>query len=174
MALNRIAAHAALLGDAITLHSTETVLRDVLGAREKRITIEEIQRRVAAHYNIRPSEMASNRRAQAVVRPRHVAMYLAKQLTTRSLPEIGRRFGNRDHTTVMYAIRRIESLWPKDRRAQGRLWRCCDGASKTPRAEAAPGSAARRRQNPAQAAAAARRRHPRCSDSAAISATSPL
>ncbi len=114
MALNRIAAHAALLGGAITLQSTQTVLRDVLGARERRITIEEIQRRVAAHYNIRPSEMASNRRAQVVVRPRHVAMYLAKQLTTRSLPEIGRRFGNRDHTTVMYAIRRIESLWPKD------------------------------------------------------------
>ena len=110
MALNRIAAHAALLGGAITLQTTQSVLRDVLGAKERRITIEEIQRRVAAHYNIKPAELSSSRRAQAVVRPRHVAMYLAKQLTARSLPEIGRKFGKRDHTTVMYAIRRIEEL----------------------------------------------------------------
>ena len=114
MALNRIAAHAALLGGSITLQTTQSVLRDVLVAKERRITIEEIQRRVAAHYNIKPAEMSSNRRAQAVVRPRHVAMYLAKQLTSRSLPEIGRKFGKRDHTTVMYAIRRIEELRPKD------------------------------------------------------------
>ena len=114
MALNRIAAHAALLGGAITLQSTQSVLRDVLGAREQQITIEEIQRRVALHYNIKSSELRSNRRSQAVVRPRHVAMYLSKQLTTRSLPEIGRKFGKRDHTTVMYAIRRIEELRPKD------------------------------------------------------------
>ena len=93
MALNRIAAHAALLGGAITLQTTQSVLRDVLGAKERRITIEEIQRRVAAHYNIKPAELSSSRRAQAVVRPRHVAMYLAKQLTARSLPEIGRKFG---------------------------------------------------------------------------------
>ena len=114
MALNRIAAYAALLGGAITLQTTQSVLRDVLGAKERRITIEEIQRRVAAHYNIKPAELSSNRRARAVVRPRHVAMYLAKQLTSRSLPEIGRKFGKRDHTTVMYAIRRIEELRPKD------------------------------------------------------------
>ena len=115
MALNRIAAHAALLGNAITLRSTELVLRDALGAKERQITIEEIQRRVAAHYNIKPSELSSNRRSQAVVRPRHVAMYLSKQLTSRSLPEIGRKFGKRDHTTVMYAIRRIEELRSKDK-----------------------------------------------------------
>ena len=114
MALNRIAAHAALLGGAITLETTQSVLRDVLVAKERRITIEDIQRRVAAHYNIQPAELSSSRRAQAVVRPRHVAMYLAKQLTSRSLPEIGRKFGKRDHTTVMYAIRRIEELRPKD------------------------------------------------------------
>ena len=114
MALNRIAAHAALLGGAITLQTTQLVLRDVLGAKERRVTIEEIQRRVAAHYNIKPAELSSSRRAQAVVRPRHVAMYLAKQLTSRSLPEIGRKFGKRDHTTVMYAIRRIEELRPTD------------------------------------------------------------
>ena len=114
MALHRIAAHAALLGGAITLETTQAVLRDVLVAKERRITIEEIQRRVAAHYNIKPAELSSSRRAQAVVRPRHVAMYLAKQLTSRSLPEIGRKFGKRDHTTVMYAIRRIEELRPRD------------------------------------------------------------
>ena len=114
MALHRIAAHAALLGGAITLETTQSVLRDVLIAKERRITIEEIQRRVAAHYNINPAELSSSRRAQVVVRPRHVAMYLAKQLTSRSLPEIGRKFGKRDHTTVMYAIRRIEELRPKD------------------------------------------------------------
>ena len=114
MALNRIAAHAALLGGAITLETTQWVLRDALEAKERRITIEDIQRRVAAHYNIKPAELSSNRRSQAVVRPRHVAMYLAKQLTSRSLPEIGRKFGKRDHTTVLYAIRRIEELRPKD------------------------------------------------------------
>ena len=114
MALNRIAAHAALLGGAITLETTQWVLRDALEAKEQRITIEDIQRRVAAHYNIKPAELSSNRRSQAVVRPRHVAMYLAKQLTSRSLPEIGRKFGKRDHTTVLYAIRRIEELRPKD------------------------------------------------------------
>ena len=114
MALHRIAAHAALLGGAITLQMTQSVLRDVLVAKERRISIEEIQHRVAAHYNIKAAELSSSRRAQAVVRPRHVAMYLAKQLTSRSLPEIGRKFGKRDHTTVMYAIRRIEELRPKD------------------------------------------------------------
>ena len=114
MALHSIAAHAALLGGAITLPTTQWVLRDVLVAKEQKITIEDIQLRVAAHYNIKPAELSSNRRSQAVVRPRHVAMYLAKQLTSRSLPEIGRKFGKRDHTTVLYAIRRIEDLRPKD------------------------------------------------------------
>jgi chromosomal replication initiator protein len=74
------------------------------------VTIDEIQRRVAEHFNIRLSEMTSERRARAVARPRQVAMYLAKQLTTRSLPEIGKKFGGRDHTTVMHAVRKIEEL----------------------------------------------------------------
>ena len=114
MALNRVAAHAALLGGAITLQTTQAVLRDVLGATERPITIEEIQRRVAAHYNIRVHEMLSKRKAQAVVRPRHVAMFLARELTTRSLPEIGRKFGGRDHTTVLYGTRRIDRLRRED------------------------------------------------------------
>lgn len=109
-ALNRIKAHVQLVGRDVTLESTQEVLHDLLRSHERRVTIDEIQRRVAEHYNIRLGEMTSDRRARAVARPRQVAMYLAKQLTTRSLPEIGRKFGGRDHTTVMHAVRKIEEL----------------------------------------------------------------
>jgi chromosomal replication initiator protein len=109
-ALNRLVAHANLFGRAITLEFTQEVLHDVLKAHDRRVTIEEIQRRVADHYKIRLTDMSSARRARAVARPRQVAMYLAKQLTQRSLPEIGRRFGNRDHTTVMHAVSRVGEL----------------------------------------------------------------
>ncbi|HZA66581.1 MAG TPA: chromosomal replication initiator protein DnaA [Geminicoccaceae bacterium] len=109
-ALNRIVAQATLVGRAITLDLAQEILHDLLRAHERRVTIEEIQRRVAEHYGIRTADMHSSRRARAVARPRQVAMYLAKQLTPRSLPEIGRKFGGRDHTTVMYAIRKIEEL----------------------------------------------------------------
>jgi chromosomal replication initiator protein len=109
-ALNRIVAQATLVGRAITLDLAQELLQDLLRAYERRVTIEEIQRRVAEHYGIRIADMHSARRARAVARPRQVAMYLAKQLTPRSLPEIGRKFGGRDHTTVMYAIRKIEDL----------------------------------------------------------------
>ncbi|MBT6830377.1 MAG: chromosomal replication initiator protein DnaA, partial [Rhodospirillaceae bacterium] len=114
MALNRVTAHATLVGRQIDLEMAKEVLRDVLRASERRITIEEIQRRVAEHYNIKLSEMSSERRARAVARPRQVAMFLSKQLTSRSLPEIGRKFGGRDHTTVMHAVRRIEELRQSD------------------------------------------------------------
>ncbi len=113
-ALNRVVAHAQLVGRPITLESTQEVLRDLLRAHERRVTIEEIQKRVAEHYNIRLTDMFSARRARAVARPRQIAMYLAKQLTARSLPEIGRKFGNRDHTTVMHACARIAELMQKD------------------------------------------------------------
>jgi chromosomal replication initiator protein len=109
-ALNRIAAHTQLVGRDITLESAQEVLHDLLRSNERRVTIDEIQRKVAEHFNIRLGEMTSDRRARAVARPRQVAMYLAKQLTTRSLPEIGRKFGGRDHTTVMHAVRKIEEL----------------------------------------------------------------
>ncbi|MDP9128071.1 MAG: chromosomal replication initiator protein DnaA [Pseudomonadota bacterium] len=109
-ALNRIAAHASLVGRTITLEMTQEVLADLLRSSERRITIDEIQKKVAEHYNIRVSDMHSARRARQVARPRQVAMYLAKQLTPRSLPEIGRKFGGRDHTTVIHAVRRIEEL----------------------------------------------------------------
>jgi chromosomal replication initiator protein len=109
-ALNRLIANMRLVGRPITLESAQEELRDLLRSHEKRVSIDEIQRRVAEHYNIRLSEMTSDRRARAVARPRQVAMYLAKQLTTRSLPEIGRKFGGRDHTTVIHAIRKIDEL----------------------------------------------------------------
>ena len=113
-ALNRLIAHANLFGRAVTLEGAQEVLHDVLRAHDRRLTIEEIQKKVAEHYNIRLSDMSSPRRARNVARPRQVAMYLAKQLTTRSLPEIGRRFGGRDHTTVMHAVSRVAELMQAD------------------------------------------------------------
>jgi len=113
-ALNRLIAHANLFGRPVTLEATQEVLHDILKAHDRRVTIEEIQRKVAEHYNIRLTDMSSPRRARAVARPRQVAMYLAKQLTSRSLPEIGRKFGNRDHTTVMHAVSRIGELMERD------------------------------------------------------------
>ena len=113
-ALNRIVAHAELVGRAISLESTQEVLHDLLRANDRRVTIDEIQKRVAEHFNIRVADMHSARRARAVARPRQVAMYLAKQLTARSLPEIGRKFGGRDHTTVMHAVKKVEELRATD------------------------------------------------------------
>ena len=109
-ALNRMAAHASLVGRNLTIEVAAEVLKDVLRANERHITIDEIQRNVCAHFNIKMTDMSSARRARAVARPRQVAMYLAKMLTSRSLPEIGRKFGNRDHTTVMHAVKKIEEL----------------------------------------------------------------
>ncbi|MFH5925495.1 chromosomal replication initiator protein DnaA [Roseomonas xinghualingensis] len=113
-ALNRLIAHANLFGRPVTLESCQEVLHDILRAHDRRVTIEEIQKRVAEHYNIRLTDMSSARRARNVARPRQVAMYLSKQLTSRSLPEIGRRFGNRDHTTVMHAVSRVAELMQAD------------------------------------------------------------
>ncbi len=114
-ALNRITAQMQLVGRAITLESAQDLLQDLLRANERRVTIDEIQKQVAEHFNIKMAEMTSARRARIVARPRQVAMYLAKQLTQRSLPEIGRKFGGRDHTTVMHACRKIEELLGSDR-----------------------------------------------------------
>jgi len=113
-ALNRIVAHSDVAKQAITLESTQEVLQDLLRSHDRRITIDEIQRKVAEHYNIRLADMHSARRSRNVARPRQVAMYLAKQLTARSLPEIGRKFGGRDHTTVMHAVRKVEELSVED------------------------------------------------------------
>jgi chromosomal replication initiator protein len=110
-ALNRLLAHSKLTGQPITMELAERELRDLIRPVElKRVRIEEIQRIVARHYNVSRSDLLSSRRTANVVRPRQIAMYLAKTLTLRSLPEIGRRFGGRDHTTVLHAVRKIESL----------------------------------------------------------------
>lgn len=113
-ALTRVVAFATLVRRPITVDMAREVLRDLLRASERRITIDEIQRKAAEYFNIRLADMLSARRARAVARPRQVAMYLAKQLTARSLPEIGRKFGGRDHTTVIHAVRRIEQLRESD------------------------------------------------------------
>jgi len=113
-ALTRIVVHASLIGAPITIETTQELLKDLLRANDRRVTIEEIQRRCAEHFNIKQADMQSPRRARQVARPRQVAMYLAKQLTTRSLPEIGRKFGGRDHTTVMHAVKKVEELCAAD------------------------------------------------------------
>jgi len=113
-ALNRVVAHATLIGGAVTLETTQDVLHNLLRANDRRVTIEDIQKQVAGHYNIKVSDMHSARRARAVARPRQVAMYLAKKMTSKSLPEIGRRFGGKDHTTVMHAVKRVEELCKTD------------------------------------------------------------
>jgi chromosomal replication initiator protein len=113
-ALNRLVAHQNLFGRVITLETAQEVLHDILRAHDRKVTIEEIQKKVAEHYNIRQTEMTSARRARAVARPRQVAMYLSKQLTSRSLPEIGRKFGGRDHTTVMHAVAKVNELMQID------------------------------------------------------------
>ena len=113
-ALNRLVAHANLFNRSVTIDTAYEVLHDVLKAHDRKISIQEIQKRVCEHYNIRVAEMSSARRARNIARPRQVAMYLAKQLTSKSLPDIGRHFGDRDHTTVMHAVSRISELIAQD------------------------------------------------------------
>ncbi|MFT4275952.1 MAG: chromosomal replication initiator protein DnaA [Rhodopseudomonas sp.] len=114
-AINRLLAHSKLNNQPVTLEMAEHEVRDLIRPSEpKRIKIEDIQRIVARQYNVSRSDLLSSRRTANVVRPRQVAMYLAKTLTLRSLPEIGRRFGGRDHTTVLHAVRKIEGLVSKD------------------------------------------------------------
>jgi chromosomal replication initiator protein len=114
-AVNRLLAHNKLSGQPVTLEMAEREMRDLIRPAEpKRVRIEDIQRVVARQYNVSRSDLLSSRRTANVVRPRQVAMYLAKVLTLRSLPEIGRRFGGRDHTTVLHAVRKIENLAGND------------------------------------------------------------
>ncbi len=113
-ALTRLFAFASLVGKPINMDLVQDSLADVLRASERKISIDEIQRKVAEHYNIRLSDMIGPKRVRNFARPRQVAMYLCKQLTSRSLPEIGRRFGGRDHTTVMHGVKRIEELRQQD------------------------------------------------------------
>ena len=113
-ALNRLSAYATLNERPVDLAFAQEVLGELLSASARRVTIDDIQKAVSAHYGMRQAEMLSARRARAVARPRQIAMYLAKRLTPRSLPEIGRRFGGRDHTTVIYAVKTIEKMRAED------------------------------------------------------------
>lgn len=114
-ALNRLVAYHCYAGLPVTVDLAERVIRDLVSNQERpQVRIEDIQRVVAAHYQVSRSDLVSSRRTRSIVVPRQVAMYLAKSLTPRSLPEIGRRFGNRDHTTVLHAVRKIEGLVVQD------------------------------------------------------------
>ena len=114
-AVNRLLAHFTLTGAPLTVEAAEVAIRDLIRAHEpKRVKIEDIQKLVASHYSVSRADILSSRRTAVVVKPRQVAMFLAKTLTMRSLPEIGRRFGGRDHTTVLHAVRKIEALQAND------------------------------------------------------------
>jgi len=118
-ALTRVTAYAMLTGETVDLAFAQATLGDMLRGAQRRVTIDEIQKAVSEHFELKPLDLISARRARAVARPRQIAMYLAKRLTTRSLPEIGRKFGGRDHSTVIHAVRRIEELRDSDRDVDG-------------------------------------------------------
>lgn len=115
-AINRLLAHVTLNGAPLTVETAEAAIRDLVRSQDpRRVKIDDIQKLVASHYNISRADILSSRRTANVVRPRQIAMYLSKVLTLRSLPEIGRRFGGRDHTTVLHAVRKIEELAARDK-----------------------------------------------------------
>lgn len=118
-ALNRLFAHADLIARPITLESAQDVLRDLLRAFDREITVEDIQKKVAEFYNIRMTDMTSSRRMIAIARPRQVAMYLSKKMTDMSLPKIGAKFGGRDHTTILHGVAKIEELIASDPSLRG-------------------------------------------------------
>ncbi|MCX5567849.1 MULTISPECIES: chromosomal replication initiator protein DnaA [Kaistia] len=114
-ALNRLVAQWQFTNQPVTMSSAEITLRDLVGASEpRRVKIEDIQKIVSRHYNVSKADLLSSRRTRTIVRPRQIAMYLSKTLTPRSLPEIGRRFGGRDHTTVLHAVRKVEEMMQGD------------------------------------------------------------
>jgi chromosomal replication initiator protein len=113
-ALNKVIAHSTLTKQPVGLEQTKYILQDLLKSSDKTILIEDIQKKIAHYYRIKPADMASTCRARKVARPRQVAMYLSKLLTPKSLSEIGRKFGNKDHTTIIHAIKKIESICTSD------------------------------------------------------------
>jgi chromosomal replication initiator protein len=108
--LNNVICRTALLGLPVTMDAVSSALRELSLSAEKRVTVDDIQKAVASHFGVTTADICSKRRTQTVVRPRHVAMYLAKTMTTRSLPDIGRRFGGRDHSTVIHAVNKVTSM----------------------------------------------------------------
>ncbi|MGH8207019.1 MAG: helix-turn-helix domain-containing protein, partial [Steroidobacteraceae bacterium] len=117
-ALRRVIANSHFTGHPITLEFTKEALKDLLSLQARLITVENIQKTVADYFKVRVADLLSKRRSRSVARPRQVAMALAKELTTHSLPEIGDAFGGRDHTTVMHACRRIKELRDTEQRMQ--------------------------------------------------------
>ena len=117
-ALRRIVANAQFTGKPITLDFAREALRDLIAAQDKQVTLENIQKTVADYYKIRTSDLLSAKRTRTIARPRQVAMALAKELTNHSLPEIGERFGGKDHTTVLYATRKVAELRESDTRIE--------------------------------------------------------
>jgi len=114
-ALNKVIAHSTLIGREITLENTQDILKDLLRSTERIVTIEEIQKKVASRYNIKVSDMSSSARSRDIARPRQIAMYLSKMLTPKSLADIGRKFGKKDHTTIIHAVKNIEKLCSADK-----------------------------------------------------------
>ena len=113
-ALTRVIAHSSLVGRTLTVDLARTLLKDSLRPHSRDVTIDDIQKKVTAYFRIKISDLNSPKRARSIVRPRQIAMYLAKCLTTVSLPAIGRHFGGRDHTTVMHSVATITELIQRD------------------------------------------------------------
>ena len=113
-ALRRIVANAQFTGEEISVSFAQHALRDMIAAQDKVVSIENIQKVVAEYFNLRPSDLLSAKRTRSIARPRQIAMSLSKELTNHSLPEIGESFGGRDHTTVLYANRKIAELRASD------------------------------------------------------------
>ena len=113
-ALNRILAFSKINTKPPNLYECKKILKDFIIYSNKSISVESIQNIVASYFNLNIQEMLSPRRSRSLARPRQIAMYLAKQYTTNSLPDIGRKFSNRDHTTVIHAVKKIDELLKKD------------------------------------------------------------
>ncbi|MGH9779074.1 MAG: chromosomal replication initiator protein DnaA [Candidatus Acidiferrales bacterium] len=128
-ALIRLQAYSSLVGEQVSLQLAEKVLKTILAQQEKRVSIEAVQRRVAEHFNLRPTDLKARSNARAIAYPRQVAMYIAKQLTGASLPEIGRAFGGKHHTTVLHSINKIERLRKTDKDLAQQLHRLTDALS---------------------------------------------
>jgi chromosomal replication initiator protein len=128
-ALIRLQAYSSLVGEQVSLQLAEKVLKTILAQQEKRVSIEAVQRRVAEHFNLRPTDLKARSNAKAIAFPRQVAMYIAKQLTGASLPEIGRAFGGKHHTTVLHSINKIERLRKTDKDLAQQLHRLTDALS---------------------------------------------
>jgi len=125
-ALTRLMAYASLTGTVVSLGTAQQVLRNIIASQEKRVTIDLIQKRVSEHFNLREQDLKVRSNTRAIAFPRQVAMYIVKQLTTASLPEIGRQFGGKHHTTVLHSINKIEELRRSDKELNRTITRLMD------------------------------------------------